>query len=797
MAARRHRPSRKRRRRAGRRSLLRLALNGTLGLAAIMAGLLSVAFVDANWRFSHQEAAAPTRLYCAPFPLEAGAKALRSDLAERLTRLGYRQVDRAPTTPGEFRSRFRSFEIYLRAFDYPDGRFPATRVRVPIRFDRIGRPHHIDSGAALPGLRLEPEPLGVLSGETHEERAPTAIDALPDVLLSAVVAVEDRRFYRHPGVDPKAVARALFANIRSGEVVQGGSTITQQLAKNLYSNSGRRTLVRKVWETLAALSLEAFRSKRDILEAYLNQIYLAQRGPTSVIGVGAAARHYFGKDVRALDLAESALLAGLIQSPGRYHPFRHPEAAIERRNLVLRLMRDAGSITEAQFREAAASPLKLGPEPAPRLRQAPYFVDYVAATLKSLGLRDPASTTGLRVFTTLDPLLQARAESILRSSLGRFERRHHRLRPMPGGVLQGALVALRPSDGSILAMVGGRDYGRSQFNRATQARRQPGSLFKPFVYLAGFREAEVTGDDSFTPATILDDSPLEMMVNGRPWRPRNFDGEFRGSVSARQALAGSMNVPTIRAAGAIGLREVVRTARLCGISSRLEPVPSIALGTMEVTPLEIAAAFTPIANLGTRTSPRVITHIVDERGRRRFVPGPVRAAVISPGSAYLTLDLMRDVVRYGTGAGIWSYGVKGEFAGKTGTTDEGRDAWFVGFQPDYLALVWIGFDNNRPLKLGGSTLALPIWARLAARAGLDRRRRWERPEGVVEEVIDPETGLLAGWSCPISRREIFIRESRPTEVCGHQRRAESWARRLLNWFRRERAERPDRLRGPR
>ena len=392
---------------------------------------------------------------------------------------------------------------------------------------------------------------------------------------------------------------------------------------------------------------------------------------------------------------------------------------------------------------------------------------------------------GLRVFTTLDPLLQSRAESVLTSSLSGFERQYHRLRPMPGGDLQGALVALRPSDGSVLAMVGGRDYGRTQFNRVTQAHRQPGSLFKPFVYLAGFREAQIAGDARFTPATVLEDSPLELLVAGKPWTPRNFDREYRGEVSAREALARSMNVPTIRAAQTIGLERVVETARLCGIRSPLRPIPSIALGTLEVTPIEMASAFTTIANMGTRASARVVTDIVDDRGRRRYVPGPVQVQVITPAAAYLILDLMRDVVRYGTGAGVRAYDVEGQIAGKTGTTDDGRDAWFVGFHPDYLSLVWVGFDNNRPLRLGGSALALPIWSRLASRAGIDSNHVWERPEGVVVREIDPGTGLLASWRCPASEREIFIAGSAPVEPCGHQGSSpESWASRLRDWFRR-------------
>ena len=761
----------------------RLLLRAGLAIALVLAALLTLACLDANWRFARLEAAAPARVFSAPFVLAEGVAVTREDLMERLGRLGYRKVDGHPATPGQYSVRFRALEVYLNAFDYPTGKVEATPVRVKIGFGHVGRIENTSSGDDLERAQIEPEPLGTLSGNVTEERIAVSIDDLPKTLLDAVVAVEDRRFYRHYGIDPRGVMRALFANVKSGEVVQGGSTISQQLAKNLYP-AGDRTLARKLWEALAALSLEAVHSKNEILERYLNQIYLAQRGPISIIGVGAASRHYLGKDARYLDLPESALLAGLIQSPGRYHPYHHPREARERRDLVLKLMHDEGFITQKQLEEARETPLNLRPEQPADSRQAPYFIDYVAQVLQEQGLRDPASRVGIRVFTTLDPLLQARADQTVEAGLKEYERAYKQLRPLPGGEIQGAFVALRPSDGSILAMVGGRSYARSQFNRITQAHRQPGSAFKPFVYLAGFQKSQDEKSPVFTAATVLDDSPLEMEVAGQEWSPQNFDQEYRGPVSARQALALSLNIPTIRAAQAIGLKDVVRTARRCGIESPLEPVPSIALGTFEVVPLEIASAYTTLANLGTHTWPRAVVAVVDDNGKVTEPPVHPPRDAASPQAAYVTLDLMKDVVRYGTGAAIWSYGVDGEFAGKTGTTDEGRDAWFVGLTPDYIGVSWVGFDNNRPLRLGGSTLALPIWAQISKRAGIDRGRRWEMPPGIVEEDVDPTTGLLAESRCPDSKSEIFIEGTVPPQCDQHQGGYESWATRLLNWFRR-------------
>ncbi|MBI1951613.1 MAG: PBP1A family penicillin-binding protein [Acidobacteria bacterium] len=763
---------------------VRLLLRLGLAVALVLAGLLTLAFIDGNWRFAHLEAAAPARVFSAPFPLAEDVAISKEDLQERLVRLGYRKVEGHPGTPGEFSVRFRACEIYLNAFEYPWGKTDANLLRVKTSFGRIGGIENLSTGERLDRALLEPETLGTLSGNVKEERLAISVDDLPRTLLDAVVAVEDRRFARHSGIDPRALLRALYANVKSGEVVQGGSTISQQLAKNLYPG-GERTVARKIWEALAAVGLEAFHSKDQILERYLNQIYLAQRGPTSIIGVGAAARHYFGKDARYLDLQESALLAGLIQSPGRYHPYRHPREARERRNLVLKLMLVEGSITKQQQREATETPLLLRPEPASDSRHAPYFIDYVAQQLHEEGLRDPASRLGIRVFTTLDPLLQARAEKILAASLAQYEKTYRHLRPLAGGELQGAFVALRPSDGSILAMIGGRSYSRTQFNRTVQAHRQPGSAFKPFVYLAGFEKAQAERAPLFTAATVLDDSPLEMEVAGETWAPQNFDQEYRGPVSARQALAESLNVPTIRAAGMIGLRDIVRSARNDGIESRLQAVPSIALGTFEIVPLELASAYTTIANLGTRVLPRALVAVVDDSGKAFSVPIRPSQQASTPQAAYLTLDLMRDVVRHGTGAGIWAYGVDGQFAGKTGTTDDGRDAWFVGFNPNFLGLAWVGFDNNRPLRLGGSALALPIWAQIARGAGLDPDRRWEPPPGIVELEIDPSTGQQANGRCPDSVTEIFIEGTEPPECESHQGGLDSWVTRLVNWFSRD------------
>ncbi|HXV77515.1 MAG TPA: penicillin-binding transpeptidase domain-containing protein, partial [Candidatus Polarisedimenticolaceae bacterium] len=492
-----------------------------------------------------------------------------------------------------------------------------------------------------------------------------------------------------------------------------------------------------------------------------------QRGLVDISGVGDASRFFFGADVRDLDLARSALLAGMIRSPGRYNPRRNPAAALERRDLVLRLMHEHERIDDRQLGEALAQPLELTETGrAGAAERLPWVEDWLEDEIAALSPEAVPSRAGYSVFTTFDPAIQRAAESALESGLGTLERR----KGGDGGEpLEGAVVVLRPADGSLLALVGGRNHGRSQFNRATQAHRSPGSTFKPFVFLAGLERASRDPDFAFTAATVLDDSPLELRAGGKLWNPTNFDRTFRGSVTVRDALEQSINVPTVRAAVQVGLPEVVRVAHDCGITSDLAPVPALALGAGEVTPLELATAYATLANGGWRVRAHGLVTVLDRAGRLVERAAQPEQRVIEPELAYLVTNLLEGVVERGTARSAAALGFTGTAAGKTGSSNELRDAWFVGYTPEVLALVWVGYDDNRPVGLAGGAAALPIWVDLMRRIGATDAPPFERPPGIVREKIDPTTGQLATRRCPDRREEIFVGHALPERCTLHDR----------------------------
>jgi len=618
---------------------------------------------------------------------------------------------------------------------------------------------------------FEPELLATLFGPRQEERQPVRLAQVPERLLNAVLAAEDGRFFKHHGVDPRGIMRASWVNMRQGRIVQGGSTITQQTVKNIFLGQ-ERTWWRKAREGLLSVMLDAQYSKERILEVYLNEVYLGQRGPVAICGVQAAARFYFGRDVADLSLGESALLAGLISSPGRYNPFAHRERAVKRRNLVLDTMRRLGKITAAEAEKASAEALQLA-SGSGGFGRAPYAVDFVRTRLAELVSPETLRWEGLRIYTTLDTTWQTHAEGALKAGLKRLERIARGSTSQP---LQGAVVVIDPQSGAVRAMVGGRDYAESQFNRVTHARRQPGSCFKPFVYAAGFERAIRGERMGFTPATLLDDSPFEMVSGGETWRPANYDGEYRGWVTVRTALEQSLNVPTVRAARRVGLDHVVDTAQRMGIESPLRPLPSLALGAMEVTPLELAAGYATLARLGREGRPWIIREIVDGEGDVILRPQVEWSEAISPQAAYLVNHLLRGVMREGTARSAAALGYRGEASGKTGTTDDTRDAWFAGYSEQLLSLVWVGYDSNSETGLTGASGALPIWVDLMHRSGVaDRASPDTVPDGIVERRIDPETGGLVRGGCTRQIDEHFAEGSEPRHTCVlHGNRFRRW-----------------------
>jgi penicillin-binding protein 1B len=703
------------------------------------------------------------------------------DFSGGLERLRYVETRGRPLTPGQFQRRPDGWEIVLRATP-ESGRREPQRVRLETRDERITRV--LVEGRAIDGATLDPEVLTSIDDRPGEEYRPVHLGEVPITLLSAVLAAEDHRFFEHGGLDLRGVVRAAWVNLRAGRVTQGGSTITQQLVKNRLL-SARRSYLRKVREAWLAALVEWRYPKERIFESYLNEIYLGQRGPLAVRGVGAASRAYFHKEVHQLTLAEAALLAGMARAPNTYSPLLNPERARERRDVVLARMLELGKIVETEYAAARREPLRVRGSGAAG-QAAPYFSDRVRQEVEDL-LGGNVGGRGARVFTTLDLSLQRFAESAVGRGLERLEARVPKLRrSAPGGRLQAALVVLDPTTGGIRALVGGRDYLASQFNRAVLARRQPGSAFKPFVYAAAL--AERGGQPAFTAASLVDDTPITLTSGNKPWSPRNYDDRYEGRVTVRRALEQSLNAATVRVALEIGLPEVIQTAQRLGLAAELAPVPSVALGAFEVTPLDLARAYLPFVNGGARLGTASTIRAVNDSDGTDVMPArePPTPAM-SSAEAYLMTSLLSGVVTSGTAASARSLGVTGDVAGKTGTTNDARDAWFVGYSPGLLALVWVGFDDNTPIGLSGAQAALPIWAdfmkQVAAAYGTSS---FAVPQGISVAQIDPTTGKLATRFCPTVVQETFLTGTEPqpcTEHSGVTDQVVDWWRRFRDWLR--------------
>jgi penicillin-binding protein 1B len=764
---------------AGPFTAVALAVGALLALAA---GALATYTAVELARFARTEATRRTLIYAAGQPLAPGISVRAVDLAGTLARLKYRETTGAPAAPGEFRRTAGAWDLYVRGFEEDQGQAP-TRIRLELKGDRIVRV--LRERQPVDGVRLEAEVLPS-GGDRGEDYRPVRLADVPLSLLNAVLAAEDHRFFEHAGVDVRGLVRAAWVNLRAGRVSQGGSTITQQLVKNRLVGS-RRTLGRKLREAWLAAAVEWRYSKAEILESYLNEAYLGQRGSLAVRGVGAAARAYFAKEVHQLTLGEAALLAGMIRAPNSYSPVLDPDRARQRRDVVLARMRELGQISEAEYRAARAEPIRVPARPSPGGR-APYFTDYVQQELEQRVGDAADEADGVRVYTTLDLALQRFAETAVARGLERLEARLPRLRRSdPAHRLQAVLVALEPDTGHVLALVGGRDYQASQFNRALLARRQPGSAFKPFVYLAALRARR--GGPAFTAASFVDDEPITLTVNGEPWTPRNYEDHYAGRVSVRRALELSLNAATVRIAQEVGLQEVIEAARTLGIESPLRPVPAMALGAFEVTPLELARAYLPLANGGRRLDRATAVRVVyDAHGSTLAVGEPESRPVISAAEAYLMTSLLQGVMTAGTGSAARSLGVTAAVAGKTGTTNDARDAWFVGYTPHLLALVWVGFDGGDAHGLSGAEAALPIWADFMRQA-LDAYPAppFEVPAGISLVDIDATNGRRATRFCPVVAGEVFLEGSEPPPCEEHGWIGEQvidWWRRLRDWFRR-------------
>jgi penicillin-binding protein 1B len=674
----------------------------------------------------------------------------------------------------------RLFRVPSRVFSAPTVLYPgidAQRIELRGTLRRLGREVAIRladgviqdivdvrDGTLLAAVLLEPERVGAYYGPDREQRELVRLEEVPSHLIDAVLAVEDQRFEQHPGIDFRRIGGALLANLREGRVAQGGSTLTQQLVKNFFLTP-ERTLQRKLREAAMALVIELRYGKDAILESYLNEIYLGQRGSTAVHGIGEASRFYFGKAARDLRVEESALLAAIIQSPNAISPFREADRALRRRNLVLRLMHRQGRIDDANLEAASAEPLRLATVTKDR-SEVRYFLDALRRQLPDVYDADVLTAEGLDIYSTLDLRLQRLAARALREGLDDLERRDPRLQGSDSArALQACLVALRPQTGEVLALVGGREYGASQFDRCTQARRPAGSVFKPFVYIAAL-EPRPEGP-TITLGSLLDDGPLRVVTPLGPWEPENYDHQYHDLVSVRSALERSLNVAAARLGQTVGVDRVAEVAKRLGVASPLPLVPSLALGSADVSPLEIARAYATIANGGIRPEIRTFEDVV-ERSRRTLERHEIRfERVLDAGTAYLSISLLEGVVERGTARGVRAAGLRGPLAGKTGTSDRERDAWFVGFAPELVVVVWVGYDEPRSIGLPASRAALPIWTRFVIDAtGGQLRGAFLPPPEVVEIDIEPSTGARALAGCPETRPEYFLAGTEPTHICG-------------------------------
>ncbi len=638
-------------------------------------------------------------------------------------------------------------------------------------------------GKPLEAYELEPQLITSVDPEARSKRQVVQFKDIPKVLVDAVISIEDRRFFQHNGVNYYRLVKAALIDLRGGTRAQGGSTLTMQMARAFFLTP-QKTIKRKLTEMLIAIELEQKLSKEQIFELYANQVDLGQRGSYTINGFAEAARSYFNKDLRDINLPEAALLAGLVQAPSYLSPYRHPDRALERRNLVLDSMVETGAVTRQEAERAKATPLKLAP-PNVEASDAPYFVDLIKDSVLSHFSERDIADNGYRVYTTLDPDLQKAAADAVHDGMKGIDEQVQRLRTrrvrvgvgkaakwetkvLPGPQAQVALVAIDPHSGEVLALVGGRNYGTSQLDHAL-AKRPTGSVFKPFVYAAAVNTA-LNGDpmNVLTPATLIDDSPGTFTYGDQIYEPRNYKNEYHGLVTARYALDHSLNNATVRLAEQVGYDKVAALARAAGLAS-VQPTPAMALGAYDATPIDVAGAYTVFADDGVRITPVFAKSVRNANGDLIENFDTQKTSVLDPRVAYVMTTMMEGVINNGTAAGVRAMGFTAPAAGKTGTS---HDGWFAGYTTNLLCVVWVGFDDYSDLRLSGATTAAPIWADFMKRAlkvpEYQDVADFHQPSGVVDMQLDKNTNRIATASCPDTYSVAFIAGTEPTDTCDQQ-----------------------------
>jgi len=723
------------------------------------------------------------RIFARPLEIRTGQALTERQLVDRLNDIGYAERETIGK-PGEFSIANDQVSIAPRAEDLK-GRTVVVSFKPPAppvqRASRGKPPAPPKPADRVQGLQLDAETRDSLTLDTplltsiqaeREKRRPVALSSLPPHVINAVLAIEDRRFYYHPGIDPIRLTGAIVYSVIGDSRISATSTLTQQLVRNVFlpqfegwslQQARERSTRRKLLEMWVSLVLTSKATKDEILEMYLNAVPLGQRGSFAIVGVSEAARLFFGKDVSNLTLHEAATIAGVIQSPSALSPFNNPTRARDRRNVVIRAMADAGFITAEQADAAQKEPLTVVQRALEA--EAPYFVDYVSQTLNEAY---PGLTTTddkpVDVYTTLDLHLQRVAQDAVRDGLTNVDKLLSRRKRK--GRAEAALIAVDPRTGEILAMVGGRSYNQSQYNRAIVSRRQPGSTFKPFVFLTAFEQAVLNGETDVSPATIVDDSPTTWEFDEQVWTPENYENEYGGMVTYRDALAHSRNVATIKAAERAGYANVAELWGRLGVGSQPKPYPSIALGVFEASPLEMATAYTIFPNMGVERKLRHVLRVTSGEDDVTKKDEEKPKVIARPDTTYLVTDMMRAVVNEGTGYGARAGGFTLDAAGKTGTTNDMRDAWFVGFTPELLTVVWVGFDDNQVVGLAGAQAALPIWTQFMKNALAGRQSvPFQAPDGISWAEIDKDTGQLAAPFCPKIINAPFLAGTEPVDAC--------------------------------
>ncbi|MDQ3800056.1 MAG: PBP1A family penicillin-binding protein [Acidobacteriota bacterium] len=678
-------------------------------------------------------------IYAAPHVLRIGQKIKTEELVAILRHSGYVEGENRNIWNGNFTVKGDTVAIQT---NHPAGEQPEI-ISVEIAQGRIAK---IKNGNnPIEAHELQPEMISGKSEARRDSINPLKFEQIPEILRNAIIVTEDRRFFEHGGVDPRGVFRAFYRNVSGNEIKQGGSTITQQFVKNVFLTN-EKSFGRKFSEAFLALALEKNLSKEDIFALYCNEIYLGQYGAIGIHGVEQASRGYFGKKIENLSVAEAALLAAMIKSPHKYSPAHNYEAAKERRNLVIQKLLEEGLILQADAEKAKAEEIVLAAPPKRDKSAAPYFVDAVLREISD----DRLPESNLRIYTTIDPQLQEMAENSINKELAKLDKAFAK----KGATPQAALVAINPKNGHVLAMVGGRDYAASQLNRATEARRQPGSTFKPFVYATALEQGKL-------PTSIVDDRPTAFAVDRKPYQPANYGNSYAmHEITLKTALAKSSNVAAVETALESGLHKVAATAEKFGMK-RPEAYPSMALGTEEVTPLELAAAYAAFANDGKRVDPVFVSQIVSGEGNLVYKNADKDEQVVSPQTAYMITDMLSAVVERGTArAAKGALGKDVAFVGKTGSS---KDGWFVGYTPNLVCVVWIGFDDTEDIGFTGGEIALPVWVDFMKKATEARPEfggsSFSMPKGLVEVTIDPETGMLADEYCPQREKVVLPSKS--------------------------------------